>query len=63
MALQIFRDQPVHLELSPPVVVCGDIHAQYEDLLRYFNQLGFPPYTNYLFLGDYVDRGPYNLET
>lgn len=59
----VFTDQPAFLELEPPVVVCGDIHGQFKDLLRIFQQLGYPPNTNYLFLGDYVDRGPKNLET
>lgn len=59
----IFMDQPTLLKLSPPVKIVGDIHGQFHDLIRIFNSCGYPPHTNYLFLGDYVDRGYKSLET
>ncbi|XYA02763.1 Serine/threonine-protein phosphatase [Meyerozyma guilliermondii] len=62
-AREIFLSQPSLLELSPPVKVVGDVHGQYGDLIRVFTKCGFPPSTNYLFLGDYVDRGKQSLET
>jgi len=62
-AREVLLSQPSLLELDAPVKIVGDVHGQYTDLIRMFEMCGFPPKSNYLFLGDYVDRGKQSLET
>ncbi|GAA0153323.1 protein phosphatase [Lithospermum erythrorhizon] len=68
-AEHIFMQEPTVLQLKAPVKVFGDLHGQFGDLMRLFDEYGFPStagditYIDYLFLGDYVDRGQHSLET
>ncbi|KDD72092.1 calcineurin-like phosphoesterase, partial [Helicosporidium sp. ATCC 50920] len=65
----IFREEPTLLRLGAPVKIFGDLHGQFGDLMRLFEEYGTPStsgditYIDYLFLGDYVDRGAHSLET
>jgi len=59
---ETFGKQPMLLELDAPMKIAGDIHGQYYDLIRLFEYAGHPQEVNYLFLGDYVDRGKNSIE-
>ena len=62
-AREVFIQESNVQPVSCPVTVCGDVHGQFHDLIELFRIGGDLPETNYLFMGDYVDRGFYSVET
>lgn len=62
-AREILKEESNVQPVKCPVTVCGDVHGQFHDLQELFKIGGRCPDTNYLFMGDYVDRGYYSVET
>mmetsp|Transcript_30629 Transcript_30629/g.47666 ORF Transcript_30629/g.47666 Transcript_30629/m.47666 type:complete len:308 (-) Transcript_30629:232-1155(-) len=62
-AREILMEESNVQRVDAPVTVCGDIHGQFHDLKELFRIGGECPTTNYLFVGDFVDRGFYSVET
>jgi serine/threonine-protein phosphatase 4 catalytic subunit len=63
LAKEILVEESNVQRVDAPVTICGDIHGQFYDLIELFRVGGACPERNYLFLGDFVDRGHYSVET
>ena len=62
-AKELFIEESNVQIIDAPITICGDIHGQFDDLTELFTKGGKCPDTNYLFMGDFVDRGFNSVET
>ena len=62
-AKEILSKESNVVKIESPLTVCGDIHGQFYDLMELLKVGGECPETNYIFMGDFVDRGFYSVET
>ena len=62
-AKELFIEESNVVIIDAPITICGDIHGQFDDLTELFTKGGKCPETNYLFMGDFVDRGLNSVET
>lgn len=62
-AKDILAEESNVVQVKSPVTVAGDIHGQFFDLLKLFSIGGELPGINYIFVGDFVDRGAHSVET
>ena len=69
-ALNQFKSSSPLIKLRSPVKIFGSINGQYNDLMRYFSLFGRPSElkgdiecVDYLFLGNFTNRGAFSLET
>jgi len=62
-ATEILMEESNLQRVDSPVTICGDVHGQFHDVIQLFKKGKRCPETNYLFLGDYVDRGYNSVET
>lgn len=62
-SIEALKEDPMLLELTAPINVIGDVHGQFGDCMKFIELGGDPKTQKYLFLGDYVDRGPNSIET
>ena len=58
----ILQSEPNVLHINTPINIFGDIHGQVSDMIHFLEMTGLPPNHNFLFMGDYVDRGNNSIE-
>ncbi len=71
--IKLLKKEPMLIKLRSGLKIIGSLHGQFGDMMRYFQTYGVPdnePHfeksdieaLDYLFLGNYVDRGKNSLE-